>query len=192
MLLDSPTHFAHKLWSTFLKVGDYAIDATAGNGHDTLFLAQSILSDNQGKLIAFDIQREALAQTQKLLSDKCPSLINRIELKLASHSQMKELCAPKAQLIVFNLGYLPGSDKSITTLTKTTLESLNQAVDLLDIEGILSITCYPGHLEGQKESAAVLDWAGSLLSQFNVTKQEWINRSDKSPFLLLVQKKLVT
>ncbi len=190
MLLDSPTHFSHKLWSTFLKVGDYAIDATAGNGHDTLFLAQHILSDSKGKLVAFDIQKEALEQTQKLLNDKClPSLLSRIELKLASHWQMKEHCKPGAQLIVFNLGYLPGGDKNITTLTKTTLESLDQALELLHIQGVLSITCYPGHLEGQKESSAVLEWAKALSRNYNCSQHHWINRSKTSPFLLLIQKK---
>ncbi len=93
-------------------------------------------------------------------------------------------------LIVYNLGYLPKSDKKVITEADTTLKSLNSAIDLLNSDGLLSITCYPGHCGGGKESVAVLNWSKNLdKNGFHVIVNYWLNRSKNAPFTILVEKK---
>ena len=58
--------FAHYLVQKVLKPGDWAIDATAGNGKDTLFLAKTVTKS--GQVFAFDIQDQALEMTRNLLA----------------------------------------------------------------------------------------------------------------------------
>ncbi|MFN0065363.1 MAG: class I SAM-dependent methyltransferase [Chlamydiales bacterium] len=144
---------AHARWQELLSKGDTAIDATLGNGNDTLFLAS--IMQGEGRLIGYDIQETAIEKTLHLLQELPSSWRKNVVLKQISHTA---LCEP-AKLIVYNLGYLPGSDKSITTMTETTLVSLDKAVSLLQPGGLLSITCYPGHSEGAREAKAVLAWA---------------------------------
>ena len=58
-MLDNILPFAHRLLAQATPAGGTAIDATAGNGHDTLFLAQCVGAN--GRVYAFDIQPQALA-----------------------------------------------------------------------------------------------------------------------------------
>ncbi len=167
---------AHKYWAEILKPGDTVIDATVGNGHDTLVLKN--LLRGQGKIIGYDIQKKALEKARILLGDD-----PQITLLEASHEHFH---VEKAKLIVYNLGYLPGGDKSVTTKTKTTLRSLESAVKIL--EDCISITCYPGHEEGEKEEKAILEWAATLPSnEWSVCHHRWINRQ-KAPSLVLIRR----
>lgn len=188
-MLQSPTSFAHTLWSHLVQIGSIAVDATCGNGRDTLYLAELILNEQSGKVYAFDIQEKAIENTKALLQSKLSEkTIQKIELICDSHCQIESYCQDQLDLIVFNLGYLPGADKSLTTLSTTTLISLKKSLDLLKNGGYLSIMCYPGHEEGAVESKKILEWAHSLNREYCVTKHTWINRSKKSPFLLLINK----
>ena len=168
-------------WKTLLTPQDVAIDATCGNGHDTLFLAQIPLE----KVFAIDIQPAAIEATHKRLKE---SLIpeDRVDLRQMSHEALDGLSLPKApRLIVYNLGYLPGGNKEITTDTKATLLSVACALKLIEPGGAISITCYPGHEEGAKEEKALLRVAQSLPSdQWHVCHHRWINRPERSPTLL--------
>lgn len=187
--LSSPVPFSHLLWKQFIKKGAHMIDATCGNGKDTSFLANTFLTQDEGKLYAFDIQKSGIENTQKQLKDKLKeNTLQAIELICACHSQIDDYVYEKIDLIVFNLGYLPHGDKGITTLTSTTLIALKKALLLLNVNGILSITCYPGHSEGAKETEHVLNWAQNLSSNWTVTKHTWVNRSKDSPLLLLILK----
>src|SRR5262249_16615664 len=106
------TQLAHILWASILKPGDICVDATPGNGHDSLALATLALGTVPGKLHIFDIQTTALENTRKQLLD-IPE--NQLSFHQMCHSRLLEVVAPKSvKLIVFNLGYLPGGDKSIT------------------------------------------------------------------------------
>ena len=100
---------AHLLWKTHLKKGDIAIDATLGNGHDSLFLAKLILDENCGFLYGYDIQKKALENSQKLLTDNLNNnnILNRIKLFLFSHENFENINHTRINLIVYNLGYLP-------------------------------------------------------------------------------------
>ncbi len=190
MILKSAVSLTHNIWPSILYPGAYVIDATCGNGHDTLFLSQNALTEHKGKIIALDIQEKAIENTSHLLKETLQkNILHKVKLLKSCHSQIDHHCPKGADLIVYNLGYLPGADKTITTQSKTTLLSLKKSLLLLNHQGILSITCYPGHPEGQVEALNILNWAKSLGSEYDCCQQTWINRSDRSPFILLIGKK---
>ena len=166
---------AKNYWQRLLQPNDVAIDATCGNGHDALFLSSLC------HVVALDIQPEAIAKTGELAPK---ALLHRI-----SHAEIDRIPLPQApRLIVYNLGYLPGGNKSITTQTESTIESVRKGLEILAADGALSITCYPGHDEGLKEEKALLEWAEALPSQkFSVCYHKWINRP-RSPTLLWIRR----
>ena len=154
------TRLAHELLAPCIRPGEIAIDATAGNGHDTLFLAQQV--GPGGTVHAFDIQEEALAATrERLIRAGCAS---RVVLHHTGHEHL--LGALPGELrgrvaaITFNLGYLPGSDHQTITHSENTLAALRQALALLRPGGVLSVLAYRGHQGGQEEAEAVARWCG--------------------------------
>jgi len=176
--------FAHALWKLYVAPGDLAVDATAGNGHDCLTLLEMGL-----QLVAFDIQEEALNATRERLHMFSKE---RYSLHLLCHSKMEQVLElNSAKLIVFNLGYLPGSDKSCTTLTPTTLQAIEASMRAVAPGGLISITCYPGHPEGAVEEAAILSILKNLDPKaWHYSSHSFPNRP-KHPHLLLIQKIIV-
>ena len=160
---------------------DMALDATCGQGYDSVFLASLGLK----KLFIFDIQKAALEMT-KLKLENCSTELSFYEL---CHSKIGTVIPKESlKLIVYNLGYLPGSDKQIKTVPKTTLESVRAALDLLQPGGAISITCYPGHTEGSLEEDELVSFSTSLPpTVWNVCYHQFLNRK-AAPSLLLIQK----
>ena len=153
------TQIAHSIAENFLTASSFAIDATLGNGHDTLFLAQKISSP--GRIHGFDIQSEAISATSDRL--KGQELLNRVTLHQLGHQEMDKVLPSSlihnTSVIFFNLGYLPGGDKATTTLLPTTLQALQLSWhQYLSREGMLSIMLYPGHPQGAVEADGVLEW----------------------------------
>ncbi|MDJ0651475.1 MAG: class I SAM-dependent methyltransferase [Simkaniaceae bacterium] len=170
--------FAHEEWKKHLDPGDRAIDATCGNGYDTLVLSKLNLSH----LYVFDIQAKALQATRNRLGSQ-----KNISYHLGCHSLFSGVKAP-IDLIVYNLGYLPRGDKSLTTQTATTLKSLKNGLQLLSPRGLISITLYPGHPEGEREKKALLAHVSTFSPKnFQVSRYSILNRS-KAPSLLLIKK----
>lgn len=176
-----------------------AIDATCGNGHDTLWLAE--LSD---RVYAFDVQHEAIEATARLLERKNISVYCRtgaeceygnethavVELICDSHENMKNYVKEQAAVIVFNLGYLPSGDKSIATAAESTVKALESSLKLLCVNGLLCVTMYQGHYAGKKERAAVLEWAKTLdKSIYHCVHTDMINQPNCPPEILFVTKK---
>lgn len=193
-LFQSHLDLAHVYWSTLLKPGDWAIDATCGNGHDTLKLAECILEGGEGRLWAIDIQEEAIVSTRKLLESRySQDQLKHIYYLLGNHQSYPETIEPGSiALIVYNLGYLPGGDKGITTLSSSTIDSLKKALILLKPGGAVSITCYPGHPEGKREEEEIAAWCRKLdPKQWSCCHHRWMNRRE-APSLLLVQKSFST
>ena len=190
-LFPSPIPMAHQLWKQVLSSGDIAIDATMGNGKDTLMLAKYLTSLGGGTVLSFDIQEKALYNTEALLKEHLPSYQTIDHLLLRSHAEFPENIQPESvKLIVYNLGYLPGGNKTLTTMTATTLQSVEKALSLLCHVGVLSLTCYPGHPEGKKEWHALQALLTNLPKNlYCVTHHQWMNRHD-SPTLILIQKGL--
>lgn len=181
---------AHQWWKAIVQQGDIVIDATCGNGQDTLILAQLALTPHSGKVIALDIQKDAIEQTQHRLQEKLSvDLYKRVQFHHRCHSRIPtEIAASSVKLIVYNLGYLPGGNKSKTTIVETTLASLTQTQQLIMPSGMISITCYPGHAEGKREEDALLQYAALMSAKDWICHyQRQINRP-LSPSLLLLQR----
>lgn len=190
-LFKSHIDLAHHYWSLLLEIGDTTvIDATCGNGHDTLFLARQCLRRDRGQLITLDIQVKALNQAKELLfSEVSEEILSRIHFINQCHSVFPiSLIENPVKLIVYNLGYLPKGEKSITTMVDTTLLSIHAALQLIAPRGVISITCYPGHEEGRKEQEVIINLVESLdPKEWNCCLHQWINRTS-APGLLLIQK----
>jgi hypothetical protein len=188
-LFQSHLDLAHAYWKQILQPGDWAIDATCGNGNDTLKLVE-ILGSALGGVIGIDLQQEAIEKTHELLSSKLSKeSLGKVHLFTQSHASFPDIAlkAP-VRLIVYNLGYLPRGDKNLTTLTQTTLESVTRSLERIVPGGAISITCYPGHEEGAKEEIALLKMISSLSSDTWIAcHHRFINR-EKAPSLLLIQK----
>lgn len=189
-ILRSTVSVGHTLWSNLVHPGDIVVDATCGNGHDTLFLAHLALQDGKGTVIAIDIQPQAIRTTKKLLQEQLDTAKQQyIEVHENCHSSITTLLASrKAALIVYNLGYLPGSDKIIKTMPQTTLAALAASLECLQDEGVVSITCYPGHTEGAEEEKALISFTEKLdQKQWRCLFFRFTNRRE-APSLILIQK----
>lgn len=179
--LPSAVRWAHLLMEDRVRPGDAVIDATAGNGHDTLFLAR--LVGEAGRVWAFDVQEAAVLETRRRLTEAGVANATVIH---SGHETMREQVPAewhgRLNAIMFNLGYLPGSDKSIITLTETTLSAITTALDLLKPGGLLTIAVYPGHDGGNDEQRAIGEWAAALSPKtFEAQLLRPINRSASPP-----------
>ena len=168
-----------------LKPGDTAVDFTMGNGYDTVFLSKTV--GENGKLFAFDIQKQAIDSTAaRLKESECPE---NYTLILDSHHNAKNYIDVKIKAGMFNLGWLPGGDKSITTLRETTIPAIEAAISMLDRDGVLTVAVYPGHAEGDAEGKLVEEYLSSL-PRWNVcATQIRILNSPTSPFFHVIETK---
>lgn len=152
------TALAHELIAPHLRPGDLAADATAGNGHDTLFLAQAV--GDSGRVWAFDIQQVALAATRARLESH--GVAGRVTLVHASNAELGAHLPDTARgglaVVMANLGYLPGGDPAVITHVAGTLAMLDAAWAALRPGGLLSVMAYPGHDGGDTEAGAVSAW----------------------------------
>ncbi|MGB1260653.1 MAG: class I SAM-dependent methyltransferase [Akkermansiaceae bacterium] len=141
-IVGSLLEVAHSHISAIVERGEVVMDATLGNGHDTLFLAQCV--GERGRVIGFDVQQAAIDATrERLVSSGVPEAV--YQLHLMSHSRAGDVINEPCAAVMFNLGYLPGAEKSTITQTKTTLEAIRAGLALLRDGGILTVMCYPGH-----------------------------------------------
>jgi tRNA G37 N-methylase Trm5 len=178
------TELAHCLLSTVLKAGGVAVDATAGNGRDTLFLARH--AGPGGRVYAFDLQEEALNRTAAALEEE--SLRERVVLIQAGHQYMADYIPEPVSAVVFNLGYLPGGDHNLVTRVDSTIAGLEAALKLLVSGGMATIVVYPGHREGAAEREALLAHCAQLdPAKYAVLRSAIINRS-APPELIVIQK----
>jgi len=179
---------AHSNIAKYLTEGDIAVDATMGNGFDTLFLAN--LVGETGKVYSFDLQPLAMLATEKRLSNE--KLLHRVRLIQDGHQQLSSYLTKGSvksiRCAVFNLGYLPGSDKTIQTAPSSTIEALNSVVAFLEKPGIISILAYTGHEGGRQEAEAVKNWALQLAkSDYRVTIQIPKTVKNSPPELILIE-----
>lgn len=173
------------LLAPHIRVGGTVVDFTMGNGHDTAYLSHAVGAE--GHVYAFDIQQAAVDSTAaRLVAEGCPQ---NYTLICDSHANVKNHVTTPICAGMFNLGYLPGGDKRITTLRTSTLPAVTAAIELLDHDGGLLIAVYPGHEEGRLEGEMLRE-ALSAYSRFVVCCTEvHIINSPTSPFFFLVEKK---
>jgi len=164
--------------------GVYA-DFTMGNGGDILYIKKACPS---AKIYAFDIQAQAVEITRKRLAGE-GCLDENIILVNDSHANLKKYISEELDGAIFNLGYLPGSDKFVTTLTSSTLACLNAALEILKTGGVIVVSVYPGHEEGAREGDKILEFASNLeRKEFDCLYHRLINISE-APFIIAFQKK---
>ncbi len=161
------------------------IDATAGNGHDTLFLAECVGAS--GRVLAFDVQEAAIISARGKIAQA--GFAERVEYFLKSHERMEEHAAQgSAAAVLFNLGYLPGEDHELTTGAETTLIALAAAARVLKPGGVLSVVCYPGHPAGALEAEAVEGWMMDRAGTgWRLAKYGAIGTRKPAPFLLVAK-----
>lgn len=175
-----PLHMAHAFLDEILTNQDLAVDATMGNGHDTLFLAQ-----RAGQVVAFDIQEQALTTTAEKLEK---ADLTNAQLVLAGHETVDQH-VQECKAAIFNLGYLPSADKSIITLPATTLEAIEKILDRLVVGGRLAIMIYYGHDGGAMEKDAVIDFVSQLdQTIFTAMLYQPLNQINTPPFLVMVER----
>lgn len=180
------TELAHHLVGLVISEGDLTVDATAGNGHDTVFLATKV--GEAGHVYSFDIQQEALDTTYNKLKQE--NLEKRVTLITRGHENLKDYVQDRAAVIMFNLGYLPGGDRRITTKYDTTIKSLEQALTVLAPGGIITVVMYPGHREGFEEKEHIIPFCRQLNSdQYVVLNSRLLNRGHSPPELVVIQRK---
>lgn len=197
-LLTHVVGWAHELLAEKISKGQLTVDLTAGNGYDALMLWR--LVGSSGQVIAFDIQEEALQNTQQRLEavgapvrcwqrDIFPLACNAgVDLVNADHQQMQRYLPAAPQAIIANLGYFPGGDKNIITRPETTLLALQQSCGVLAPGGRLAVVVYPGHPGGETESRVVSDFFANLTQEvFQVLQLKVANRLD-APYLLVAEK----
>jgi predicted methyltransferase len=180
------TEFAHAAVRTVLRAGDAAIDATAGNGHDTRLLSAGV--SQTGRVFAFDIQQDALERTAETIR----SAIN-VTLLPINHAAMHEAIPleyhGRIGAIMFNLGYLPGGDKALTTRVESTVRAIAAGLELLRPEGVLTILAYTGHAGGMEEAEAVEAMLNELSAvEFEVQEIRCEMDSKSAPRLFVVHK----
>lgn len=165
---------------------DIVIDATVGNGNDTLHMAN--LVGSQGKVYGFDIQNIAIEKTRKKLIKE--DLYKQVILINAGHETMEQYINEKVKFIIFNLGYLPGGDKNIKTNPDTTIMAIEKSLELLTNNGLLLITSYIGHTGGFEEKEAVESFLTNLNQrEYNVLQFKFINQINNPPILYGVEKR---
>ena len=168
-----------------LRPGDTAVDATLGNGGDTLALCE--LVGETGRVIGFDVQETALERTRERLEQA--GMLGRAQLLLCGHKRMREHVHEAPQAVVFNLGWLPGAAHAVTTRTETTLAAVTAAAELVAPGGIVTVCIYPGHEEGARERDALLAWARELDERsYDVMLRAYLNQSGDPPLMIAIKK----
>lgn len=161
---------------------DIFVDATCGNGHDTKFMAD--LAGPSGKVYSFDIQEDALNNAKNLTGD-----LTNIRYILDSHANAEKYLEENIKAAMFNLGYLPRGDKSITTKSDSTLKAITHIFDALLPGGRIVIVVYHGHPGGKEEKDALYDFLSQLPQhKANVLEYRFINQRNNAPFIFCIEK----
>lgn len=181
-----PTELAQALLREAIREGDIVIDATAGNGHDTMFLAECVGAT--GRVLAFDLQVAAIDATRARIEKA--GFTERVSFHQCSHAEMADHLEPsQASAVMFNLGYLPGEDHEITTRAEETVIAITAAARLLKPGGTLTVICYPGHPEGGREANVVEKHIASLTDQgWRVAKYAMLGTRRPAPLLIMACK----
>lgn len=180
---------SHRLLEAYFEDGGegLVIDATVGNGHDTVFLARLVGAG--GRVLGFDLQPAAIRATRQRLD--AASLGDRVALYQECHGGMGERLPRAVGAAIFNLGYLPGSgDKGLVTRAETTLAALEAVVAKLGAGGLVVVVVYPGHPGGEEEARAVENWASRLgQDEFTAISYRNLNQVNAPPYLVAIERR---
>jgi len=188
-MLKGIINFSHHLLEESVEKGETVIDATCGNGNDTLFLSK--LVGEKGQVLAFDIQEQAIQNAEQLITDHQRGNVSFI---LDSHAHASDYVSPemkgKMGGAIFNLGYLPKGDKKIITQGHSTITAIDTMLHLLKKNGLIVIVVYHGHEGGKEEKETILKHISNLdQKHYQVLRYGFINQKNNPPFILAIQKK---
>lgn len=180
------TELCHFFIKSRLCEGGLCIDATAGNGNDTVFLCKTV--GGSGHVTAFDIQERAVTATRNKLAAEGLSEI--AEVILDSHCNMHNYAdLDSIDCIVFNLGYLPGADHNISTKPETSIPAIEIGLKLLKKGGLMSLCIYSGGDSGFDERDAVLEYIRHLdFRKYAVLRMDYYNRPNNPPIPVMIIK----
>ncbi|WP_206026244.1 class I SAM-dependent methyltransferase [Roseimicrobium sp. ORNL1] len=191
--LPTAVQWSHHIVGPRLRVGDWVVDATAGNGHDSIFLAERVLPS--GRVFTFDLQAQAIEKTRENLAKNVTiQQLAEVTLFQAGHERMSELLPTEARgrlrAVMFNFGYLPGGDKKIITREETSLAAVRIALEWLAEDGVMTIVLYPGHDGGREEASAVQCLIASLPSmEFEAQRVGYLNFRPTTPYCIAVRRR---
>lgn len=178
--MKSMVDLSHEFLLPVLHQGAICVDGTLGHGKDArFFLEQQVL-----KVYGFEIQEDVFKETTQAIQNKrfCPWLLG--------HEKIDEVIKGKIDCAIFNFGYCPGGDESITTHSETSLIAIQKTLKLLKKKGRLALVLYP-HEEGKKEASCIEEFVSSLdFNQYSVMKMKLMNQK-QSPYLIGIEKKLL-
>ena len=179
-----PQNITEYFINNYISCGDTVIDATAGNGNDTLKLCRAV--EKEGTVYAFDIQEVALEETKKRLLENG---FENATLILDSHSQMDKYIKEKVKAVIFNLGYLPGGDHKVQTKADTTKKAIEKSLELLSDDGFVSISIYYGKNSGTEEKTAVMEYLKQLdYKKYTAVVYDFYNRPNNPPLTVIITK----
>lgn len=188
---DPRKHFSaldiiYKILREHIRPGDICIDATAGRGRDTLFLAE--LVGGNGKVTAFDIQEEAVDSTRALLREH--GMENRAQVILDSHANMADHADQGTiSAITFNFGWLPRGDHNVFTQSESSIAAIKAGLPLLRDGGIMTLIIYYGRETGFAERDALLDFLPTIDSDvYTVVEIPFVNRTNCPPIPVVILK----
>lgn len=178
--------YARLLVTERVEEGDTVIDATCGNGNDTVFLAQ--LVGEKGIVYGFDIQEEALRNTKAIIEEK--NLTERVKIIEDSHENINKYIRTKVKAAMFNLGYLPGSDKKIITQPNTTIKAIDSLLKILSVNGIITQVVYIKHDNGA-EAKMIEEYIKTLdQKKYSVLNYSFLNQINYPSYLIAIEKKI--
>ncbi|HYF83111.1 MAG TPA: class I SAM-dependent methyltransferase [Clostridia bacterium] len=185
MILSNSLNISHEFIKKVVQQGDTVVDATMGNGNDTLFLAG--LVGDKGKVYSFDIQEYALANTRKKLDDA--GISSYVELIMDGHQNIDRYVAKGVRAVMFNLGYLPKGDHNIGTKADTTIEALKKSMELLMVGGLIMMVIYYGGDSGFEEKEAVLEYVKTIdCRKHIVLVSDFVNQINCPPIAVCIEK----
>ncbi|MBB6445774.1 tRNA (mnm(5)s(2)U34)-methyltransferase [Bacillus benzoevorans] len=190
MKLERILPFAKTLLAKAIKPGDAVVDGTLGNGHDAELLCE--LVGDSGQVFGFDIQETALRNSLKRIEKR--DFTDRVTFYQRGHEHIKESIPPqyhgKITAAIFNLGYLPGGDKTLVTQPETTISAIEQLLSIMAPEGMIVLVIYHGHPEGAVERDILLQYAGSIdQKKAHVLQYRFINQINNPPFIMAIEKR---
>ena len=203
------TGWVHQQLENYVNRAECCVDATAGKGNDTLFLCRNMKPG--GKVFAFDIQKTALDAAGELLCrngfvpddcavnafarNACPikdflSDYGKVRLIMDGHEHMDRYLMPESvDVMMFNLGYLPGGDHKLSTRAETTIIAIQKGLTLLKAGGVMSVCIYSGGDSGFAERDAVLPYLEGLdAKKYTVIVSRFSNKPNHPPIPVLIRK----
>lgn len=180
-MINNTKNLIEFLFDNYIKNAEIALDMTCGNGNDSKLILEKL---NPASVYAFDIQEIAIKNTKELCQG-----FDKLKLIHDSHENFEKYIDDKIDLAVFNLGYLPGADKSIVTKGQTVLDTIKKLLIRINLKGKIILTFYPGHPSGREEKELIIKYLESLNQKnFSILKFDFINQINNPPFVIMLTK----